>query len=264
VGLAMIQRELRRLPWLVLLVGLYGCEPNENPGARPGVEEGKTMSTGEEARFIEARKQMVENLETIIKDRTVLEVMGRVPRHEFVPEKSRDHAYAAHSALSINENQTISAPDIVGIMTELLQLDGTERVLEIGTGSGYQAAVLGEIVSEVYTVEILPRLAESSRALLASLQDRGVLRKSKVEVIEGDGYNGYPDKEPYDAIIVTAAPAEIPILLFNQLKKGGRMVIPVGDFHQELQVVTKDANGEFSKETILPVRFVPMVKESDS
>lgn len=221
------------------------------------------MNLDEDGSYVEARRMMVENLRTIVEDQRVLEVMGRIPRHLFVPERNRAHAYAAHSALSIDENQTISAPDIVAIMTQLLELKGTERVLEIGTGSGYQAAVLGELVPEVYTIEILPRLAEKARALLSSLQDKGVLRKSKIEVTVGDAHKLDPEKAKYDAIIVTAAPKEIPPNLRSLLKAGGRMVIPVGDFHQELKVVTKGKDDTESTRTILPVRFVPMVEQSE-
>ena len=246
---------------VLLLCFLVGaCQPSGSKGSLDSSSSAPVIDEPKE--FVEMRKRMVADLRTIIADQRVLEVMARVPRHEFVPLKYRHRSYATHSALPINENQTISAPDIVAIMTETLKLDGDERVLEIGTGSGYQAAILGELVPEVYSVEIRERLATSASALLDSLRKKGLLRYNTIEVIHGDGYQGYEAKAPYDAIIVTAAPKEVPALLMNQLKDGGRMVIPVGDFHQELQVIT-NRGGKFIPQKILPVRFVPMVKEKE-
>jgi len=192
-----------------------------------------------------------------ISDSAVLEAMRTVPRHEFVPTEHRGRAYA-NRPLPIGEGQTISQPYIVAYMTELLELDSGDRVIEVGTGSGYQAAVLAEIAKEVYTIEIIESLAESATARL----DR--LGYDNVEVKQGDGYFGWPEHAPFDAVIVTAAAGHIPSPLVEQLKPGGRMVIPVGPVHavQNLILVTKDRNGEVTTEQLLPVRFVPMTGEA--
>ncbi|MGQ9654254.1 MAG: protein-L-isoaspartate(D-aspartate) O-methyltransferase [Thermodesulfobacteriota bacterium] len=186
-----------------------------------------------------------------VKDPRVLWAMRTVPRHLFVPEKYSKEAYADRP-LPIGHDQTISQPYIVAYMTEALGLKGDERVLEIGTGSGYQAAVLSMLVREVYSIEILEPLAEEAARRLKELG------YDNVEVRCGDGYLGWPDKAPFDAIIVTAAPPEIPQELVKQLKVGGRMVLPVGVGTQDLIRVTKTQSG-IRKENLLPVRFVPMV-----
>ena len=188
-----------------------------------------------------------------VEDRRVLDAMREVPRHQFVPESYRAEAYA-DSPLPIGEGQTISQPYIVALMTSLLDLDGDESVLEIGTGSGYQAAVLARLVRRVYSVEILPALGEQARRTLAELG------YTNVEVRVGDGYQGWPEKAPFDGIIVTAAPERVPEPLIKQLKVGGKLVIPVGNFWQNLLVITKTAEG-VEKRTVLPVRFVPMTGE---
>ncbi|GJM28439.1 MAG: protein-L-isoaspartate O-methyltransferase [Cyclobacteriaceae bacterium] len=182
----------------------------------------------------------------------VLKVMRETPRHRFVPSAYQSQAYQ-DGPLPIGHNQTISQPYIVALMTELLQLQGYEKVLEIGTGSGYQAAVLSPLVDAVYSIEIVKPLAQSSAALLKELSYHNVLVK------HGDGYQGWPEYAPFDRIIVTAAPEEIPQALVEQLAVGGRMVLPVGKHYQELIVVTKDAK-KITKKDIIPVRFVPMVK----
>ena len=184
----------------------------------------------------------------------VLRVMMRVPRHLFVGEKWREYAYADHP-LPIGEDQTISQPYIVAYMTQALQLEAGERVLEVGTGSGYQAAVLGELAAEVYTIEIVSVLARRSKALLAELGYKNV------HVREGDGYRGWPEQAPFDAVMVTAAPDHLPEPLLEQLKMGGRLVLPVGDSYQELLRLTKTAEG-VRVDTLLPVRFVPMTGEA--
>ncbi len=187
-----------------------------------------------------------------LSDGRVLKVMEATPRHKFVPAEIVPGAYL-DGPLSIGHGQTISQPYIVGLMTELLALTGTEKVLEIGTGSGYQAAVLSQLTTQVFSIEIVPALADSARTRLARLgYDNVVVR-------QGDGYRGWPDEAPFDRIIVTAAPPEIPPELVAQLSPGGRMVIPVGEYYQELWVITKDATGQISKQSIIPVRFVPMV-----
>jgi protein-L-isoaspartate(D-aspartate) O-methyltransferase len=186
-----------------------------------------------------------------VRDARVLEAMRTVPRHRFVPQRHAKEAYADHP-LPIGHDQTISQPYIVAYMTEALGLRGDERVLEIGTGSGYQAAVLSVLVREVYSMEILRPLAEEASERLTRLG------YDNVTVLCGDGYLGWPDKAPFDAIIVTAAPPQVPQALVDQLKVGGRMVVPVGKGEQELVRITRTEEG-VSRESLLPVRFVPMV-----
>jgi protein-L-isoaspartate(D-aspartate) O-methyltransferase len=176
--------------------------------------------------------------------------MRKVPRHEFVPESVRRAAYDDRP-LPIGQGQTISQPYIVALMTELARLTPESRVLEVGTGSGYQAAVLAELVAEVYTVEIVPELARRAEGDLTRLGYKNVYLRL------GDGYLGWPELAPFDAIVVTAAPEKIPPPLLEQLKVGGRLVIPVGDYFQELKVVTRTAEG-YREEIGGSVRFVPM------
>ena len=185
-----------------------------------------------------------------VKDPATLAAMRKVPRHLFVPPESRAHAYEDHP-LPIGHGQTISQPYIVGFMTEAAGLRGGETVLEIGTGSGYQAAVLSQIAARVYTIEIVAPLAEASAALLKRLG------YATVSVRAGDGYLGWPEAAPFDAILVTAAAPRIPEPLKQQLKDGGRLVVPVGDDWQELVVVTR-TGARFEEKRVLPVRFVPM------
>ncbi len=185
-----------------------------------------------------------------VKDPKVLSAMLKVRRHAFVPENILGSAYD-DNALPLMLGQTISQPYIVGYMTQALELKGTERVLEIGTGSGYQAAVLAEIVPEVYTVEIVPELAEHAKQVLSSQGYTNIRFKT------GDGYQGWSEFAPYDRVIVTAAPDHIPEALVDQLKTGGRMVIPVGRLDQDLLVIEKGEHGAIRRSTI-PVRFVPM------
>jgi protein-L-isoaspartate(D-aspartate) O-methyltransferase len=199
-----------------------------------------------------ARESMVrEQIEARgVKDPLTLAALRKVQRHLFVPPGQAASAYADHP-LPIGHDQTISQPYIVAFMTEALGLKGGETVLEVGTGSGYQAAVLGEIVSRVYTIEIVAPLAEESKGRLARLGYRNV------EVRAGDGYQGWPEKAPFDAIMVTAAAPRIPQPLKDQLKDGGRLVLPVGDEYQELVLLTRHG-GRFAEKRLLPVRFVPM------
>ena len=185
-----------------------------------------------------------------IRDPRVLDAMTRVPRHAFVPAAGRDEAYGDHP-LPIGHGQTISQPYIVAFMSEALRLEPTHRVLEIGTGSGYQAAVLGELAGEVYTIEIIPELAENARKTLI---ENGY---ANVTVRTGNGYLGWPEHAPYDRIMVTAAPDAVPPALVEQLKVGGLMAIPVGTGIQELRILRRTATGLETIDT-LPVRFVPM------
>lgn len=186
-------------------------------------------------------------------DEQVFEAISKVPRHEFVPEQYRHQAYK-NRPLPIGYGQTISQPSVVAIMTDLLELEPTDKVLEIGTGSGYQAAVLAELAKTVYSVEIVPELAERAAKDLQRTGYQNVITR------EGDGYHGWPEYAPFDAIIVTAAAGHIPPPLLKQLKPGGRMVIPVGSrfMLQHLVLVTKDEAGNITTEQLLPVNFVPL------
>ena len=204
-----------------------------------------------------AAQEMVQTqiVERGIKDASVLNVLSKTARHKFVPPDMVPYAYNDRP-LPIGEDQTISQPYIVALMTELMGLSGTEKVLEIGTGSGYQAAVLSPLVAEVYTIEIVKTLALRAQTILKDL------RMKNVHVRWGDGYKGWPDKAPFDRIIVTAAPDEIPSALIDQLRIGGKLVIPVGKYWQELKVITKVSTSDIDEKSIIPVRFVPMVHPS--
>lgn len=192
-----------------------------------------------------------------IKDKKVIEVMGRIPRHLFVDDNMRGRAYS-DSPLPVEEGQTISQPYVVALMTEALRLKQTDRVLEIGTGSGYQAAVLSEIVKEVYTIEIKKLLADKAVAKL------GGLGYKNVKVKCGDGYTGWPEYAPFDAIIITASVNHIPPPLIKQLKEGGRLILPLGSTNsfQTLTLVTK-RKSELIAEQLGSVAFVPMTGESE-
>jgi len=188
-----------------------------------------------------------------IKDPVVLESLRAVPRHLFVPEAVRDGAYQ-DSPLPIGDSQTISQPYIVALMTELLEVSPGSKVLEIGTGSGYQAAVLAAMGVDVYSIEIRTRLCERADRTLSELG------YSSVHVRCGDGYGGWPEEAPFEGIIVTAAPEMVPDPLLEQLAPGAHLVIPVGDFYQELKVITR-VDGGFEERSVIPVRFVPMTGE---
>ena len=187
-----------------------------------------------------------------VRDPRVLQAMRQTPRHLFVPESHRLYAYIDH-ALPIGEGQTISQPSLVGQMTQLLELTGNENVLEIGTGSGYQAAVLAELCDSVYTIEIIESLGKQAAA---DLKSQGYVN---VHVKIGDGYNGWSEHAPFDAIIVTCSPSHVPQPLKDQLAEGGRMIIPVGDFPAQELVLLKKKAGELTRQAVLPVLFVPMV-----
>ncbi|MDD5644538.1 MAG: protein-L-isoaspartate(D-aspartate) O-methyltransferase [bacterium] len=207
--------------------------------------------------YEQARAEMVKTQISSrgVKSERVLKAMRDVPRHLFVPPEYRNLAYA-DGPLSIGHSQTISQPYIVAFMTEAADLKPTDKVLEIGTGSGYQTAVLSELVDKVYSIEILEPLAKSAEERLHRLGCKNAVVKC------GDGYKGWPEYAPYDAIMVTAAPEDIPTALVNQLKDGGVMIVPVGSYYQHLYKVTKKS-GMIHKEILLPVRFVPMVRGVD-
>ena len=215
--------------------------------------DGKRVSdSNPKGDFKTMREKMVETqIEARgVKDPRVLSALLKVERHRFVPERYSDSAYSDHP-LPIGEGQTISQPYIVALMTELLELKGNEKVLEIGTGSGYQAAILAELAKEVYTIEIIEPLASMAEKRLSELGYRNIKVKA------GDGYLGWPEAAPFDAIIVTAAPDHIPTPLIDQLKEGGRMVVPVGTHTQELKKVVKQS-GKIETIDVIPVLFVPM------
>jgi protein-L-isoaspartate(D-aspartate) O-methyltransferase len=244
-------------PGLLIYSGLQlyygGCSTNWHPVDPTGSQESMASNT---AKFERLRQRMIrEQLQMRnIKDLHVLAAMNKVPRHEFVPFDYRESAYD-DCALPLKMGQTVSQPYIVAFMTQALELQGTERVLEIGTGSGYQAAVLAEIVTEVYTIEILPQLHEQAAALLAKLGFRNIHLRT------GDGYMGWPEHAPFDRIIVTAAPEYVPQPLIDQLKEGGRLIVPLGKINQDLVIIKKEKAG-ITRQTTIPVRFVPMTGEA--
>ncbi len=217
-----------------------------------GQVEVNAVDTRDGDKYEKMRQEMVDNqiVSRNVRDPLVLQAMKKVRRHRFVPKAYRPYAYS-DEPLPIGHGQTISQPYIVAYMTEVLRLKGNEKILEIGTGSGYQAAVLAEIVREVYTIEIVKPLCEEAKRRLIAEGYRNVHCRC------GDGYQGWPESAPFDAIIVTAAPPEIPEPLIQQLKNGGRMVLPVGEGFQELILITKKA-GKVYRQNLIPVRFVPM------
>ena len=234
----MIARLRSVVHWMAMLALAPACE---------------TTATSQPAASWEvSRREMVDEQLSgrDIRDPRVLDAMRRVPRHEFVPPSMRSGAYA-DTPLPIGYNQTISQPYIVAYMTEALDLQPTHKVLEIGTGSGYQAAVLGELAQEVYTIEIVEPLAASARDTLKRLGYKNV------HVRSGNGYLGWPEQAPFDRVMVTAAPDQVPPALAEQLKVGGVMAIPVGVGDQELRILRRTEQGLETLRT-LPVRFVPM------
>ena len=224
-------------------------------GADPSVSA--TPGQDERDRADERHLMVTRQIQTReISDPNVLAAMAKVPRHRFVPPSATLQARAyADTPLPIGHGQTISQPYIVAYMSAVLQLSPGAKVLEVGTGSGYQAAVLAELAREVYTVEIVPELATTSGELL---RDLGY---DNVHVRQGDGYGGWPDHAPFDGIIVTAAPDHIPPALVEQLAEGARLVIPVGESSQSITIITKEEGGS-TVEVTLPVRFVPMTGEA--
>lgn len=252
--------------WLAALFFLQGCAAELSHAPESHSREGDSRAVHElsdpqhkpleeQGRFTRARRNMIDTQikERGIKDGRLLEAMFKVKRHLFVPDHLRNSAYGDYP-LSIGEGQTISQPYIVAIMTELLNLDGDEKVLEIGTGSGYQAAILAELAKEVYTIEILEPLADRSEKVLNDLGYKNIAVRC------GDGYIGWKEHAPFDAIIVTCAPGSVPQPLLDQLAEGGRMIIPVGTLWQELKLFEK-LNGRIEATSVIPVRFVPMTGE---
>ena len=237
-----------RIAALLVSLGWLACGASSRDGPAP-------MSDSDS--YAEPRARMVREqlVARGIRDARVLEAMGRVPRHELVPEAERDDAYD-DGPLPIGEGQTISQPYIVAAMSEAAALSGRERVLEVGTGSGYQAAVLSALAAEVYTIELEPVLAERAKRALERLGCPNVHTRT------GDGYRGWPEAAPFDAILVTAAPEQVPPALLEQLKVGGRLVIPVGGSgDQELWLYTKSERG-VERKHLMPVRFVPLRGEA--
>ncbi len=244
---------------VLFLIALFGCtcvysNPDDqagNPPKDPYAVERERMVREDIASHAWGR--------VAVKDRAVLDVMRRVARHKFVPSDMLSRAYD-DSPLPIGHGQTISQPYIVAFMTELLHVDRDDVALEIGTGSGYQAAVLAELVDKVYTIEIVPELAQRAQQSLNELQYKNVTVRT------GDGYYGWKEHGPYDAIIVTAAASHIPQPLIEQLKPGGRMAIPVGaPFSvQNLMLIEKKADGSVRQRSVLPVQFVPLTRAKSS
>ncbi len=218
---------------------------------------GERAGRNEEDVWTRERRNMVEVLRRYeVRDERILQAMSRIRRHAFIPESfcRHDEAYGDHPC-PIGHGQTISQPYIVAYMTEKLALQPGETVLEVGTGSGYQAAVLAELGARVYSIEIIPELAQHARAVLAQ---EGYA--ATVQVLTGDGYRGWPEHAPYDAIIVTCAPADVPPALVAQLKEGGRFILPVGAWLSQRLVSLRKIQGRIEQVDDLPVQFVPMVK----
>lgn len=206
----------------------------------------------------EAREMVERQIESRgISDKKLIGVMQHTPRHRFVPEQYRREAYSDYP-LRIGYGQTISQPFIVAAMTHYLDLSGDEKVLEIGTGSGYQAAILSELAREVYTIEIVKPLADTAKKRLQRMGYKNV------HVKHGDGYKGWPGQAPFDRIILTAAPEEIPQALVEQLKNGGKLILPEGGDVQVLKLLTKTRKGKIKERIITSVRFVPMVHPNDT
>jgi protein-L-isoaspartate(D-aspartate) O-methyltransferase len=246
---------------LVFLLALAsGCAGNQQaPSEQAGTPGALNRQLQDDATTQERRNRLVDNfVAPVVQDERVIAALRAVPRHSFVPLESLDLAYNDHP-LPIGYGQTISQPSLVAMMTELLELDAGDRVLEIGTGSGYQAAILRELTDEVYTVEIIPELAQTADQVLDSLD------YDDIHVDRRDGYFGWEEFAPYDAIIVTAAPDHLPTPLTQQLDPdGGRMVIPIGPVGdvQTLWLVTRRGE-DVDMQRLLDVRFVPFTREGD-
>lgn len=239
----------------LLLLAWAACDPAPGHGVPPGSGQGRdateqTQPPGDE--YAGPRRRLVKKLRGHgIDDEAVLAAIGRVPRHRMVPEDERRRAYA-DMPLPIGHDQTISQPYVVAVMSQLADIQPGEKVLEVGTGSGYQAAVLAELGAEVYSIEILAPLAKRARRTLDALGYR-----ERIHTRTGDGYAGWPDRAPFDAIVITAAPPKVPQPLIDQLAVGGKLVAPVGRVFQELVVITMTPQGPVRQRSI-GVRFVPM------
>ncbi|HET6892064.1 MAG TPA: protein-L-isoaspartate(D-aspartate) O-methyltransferase [Pyrinomonadaceae bacterium] len=233
-----------RLLFSIFLLSLLACAP-QSASEEPAVQNVS------EDNFARQRRRLVDQLKAEgIKSQGVLDALLKVPRHKFVPSSSRHLSYE-NRPLPIGQGQTISQPFIVGYMTEAAEIAPGEKVLEIGTGSGYQAAVLAELAKQVYSIEIIPELAEGARVVLRELGYKNV------EVRTGNGYAGWPEHAPFDAIVVTAAPDEVPKALVEQLAVRGKMVVPVGSGFQQMVIINRTESGVVERRTI-PVAFVPM------
>ena len=248
---------------LVLFFPVYtSCSDSpRQPGKQTQINNtsAKNLADETENEYRRDRERMVQLLGFYgIKDEAVLKVMNKVPRHLYIPEpfRSRCNAYGDHPC-PIGHGQTISQPYIVAYMTEKMKVQPGEKVLEIGTGSGYQAAILAELGANVYSIEIVPELAEHSRKILKAEGYKNV------NVLRGDGYKGWAEFAPYDVIIVTCAPEKVPQKLVEQLKEGGRMILPVGIPYQQRLVILRKTNGKIKRENDLSVMFVPMVHENE-
>lgn len=233
--------------FLILFILMMACASGPGNGKTGGRRE-PTRDDPQAERRWEMVATQIESRG--IRDPCVLQALRNVPRHLFVPPQERAHSYGDHP-LAIGLGQTISQPYIVALMTELIQPNRSMKVLEVGTGSGYQASILAECVGSVYTIEILPELGRRAEA---TLREHGY---ENIFVRVGDGFDGWPEAAPFDAVVVTAAPEEIPAPLLDQLRVGGRLVIPLGSGSQDLVRVTRTESG-FQREVVTPVRFVPM------
>ena len=246
------------LAWFLMMFVLFPHTLSSAPVGMPETEDrGTRADSAETPETREARERMVQEqiIARGISDPRVLAALREVPRHMFVPAEMQPSAYE-DSALPIGLGQTISQPYLVAFMTEALELKPQGRVLEIGTGSGYQAVVLSLLAGEVYSMEIVERLGVEAEVRLKRMG------YANVRVRIGDGYRGWPEAAPFDAIIVTAAPPEVPHALVAQLRLGGRMVVPVGRYEQNLIRLRRTAKG-LERESLLPARFVPMVPEGE-
>lgn len=253
----MVFTKMKQTASILLMPPLLCCDFGGNQGGRPNAAP-PASRTSESApkklgdnRYNERDMMVSEQIARRgVRDTLVLQAMRKVPRHLFIPEEQRPNAYKDR-ALPIEEGQTISQPYIVALMTELARVKPGNKVLEIGTGSGYQAAVLAEIGAEVFSIEIIKELADSA---MQNLKKTGY---TSVHVIHGDGYDGLEEQAPFDSILITAAPPRVPEPLKQQLKVGGRLVVPVGEWQQQLIVLTRTKTG-LEKKSVIPVVFVPM------
>jgi protein-L-isoaspartate(D-aspartate) O-methyltransferase len=261
LGLAAIVLGLFGEGWGVWHSGASQAGSEPSPEPVPAADSHAPLEPkaqeAEPAGFTEARRRMVERQLRArdITDARVLSVMGRVPRHRFVAREMDAEAYDDHP-LPIGHAQTISQPYIVALMTQLAKPSAGCRTLDVGTGSGYQAAILAELCKEVYSIEIVPPLAEEARKRLTELGYKNITVRA------GDGYRGWPEHAPFDVILVAASPDHVPQPLIDQLAPGGRLVLPVGGYPQQLTVIEKQKDGSVRRKSVAPVMFVPMTGEA--